>query len=135
MARGTGEGGWAEGDIQEAWIPDLYGVEYDEINGLCKYNTDGAPLPNPHFPEQNKSEGYCHRMGKTDGPYQKCEEDLSDADPPSSAKPANCQGLSYEYCGGGCELFGGGDAGCQFATFLCETCTNDILRIPGLIEH
>ena len=133
MARGTGEG-WEEG--QEAWIPELYGVEYDEISGLCKYNTNAATLPDPHFPEQTKSEGYCHRMGKTGGPYQKCEEDFSDADPsPPHSAPPHCQGLSYKYCGGGCELFEGGGVACQAASFICETCTNDILRIPGLIEH
>ena len=83
-----------------------------------------------------ESEGYCHRMGKIDGPYQKCEEDFSDDDPPPShsASP-HCQGLSYEYCGGGCELFEGASFSCQAAAFICETCTNDILRIPGLIEH
>lgn len=137
MARGTGCGAsLAAGPLtQEAWLPELYGVGYDETSGLCTYDTRPQ-----HAENQIYNQNYCDRMGLHAGPFQKCEGDFDDDDNDipatnygkvgESGRP-NCdqntgvcttitcphdQGIPYNYCGNRCEAQDGdGDS------WLCDT--------------
>ena len=61
MARGDG----VNQDSQEAWAPFLYGVSYDDVTGLCKYNE--TPPANAYTPlYSGLPENYCTRMGVSD---------------------------------------------------------------------
>ena len=129
--RGTGT---CEDDhLQESWLPELYGVSYDETSGLCKYDTDGSGESCNWG-----NETYCHRMGKTSGPFHKCEGDFenkgedNDNNLINIGTPISCddRGLIYEYCGEDCTTDGGKSSwACESSEFVFgDTLTLGILR-------